>query len=459
MGNCLWAGLRGVPVEGVKWVETWKTVARRRVLDAGAFLSVEMHDVRLPDGASIEDWAWVITPDYVNVVIETAQRQFLCFRQTKYAVEGDSLAIVGGYIDRGEDPLVAAQREMLEETGYVAPEWHALGAYAVDGNRGCGVAHLFLARGAIWQQPIAADDLEEQKIELLPRQTLESALENGDFKVLPWAAAVALALQKLTRSGQALTVALIGFFLMAGCVASPANEEALSASATSTPAPTQESDDETTSPTFEITQLALAGDGETFLARISAEKRALGPDVQHTYVEWLDPAGTLWQGEALTDSARRVLLLQPAQSGGTVGFLVSATFDVSLSEIIASLPWDGEPTDSPHPQIRFVRATQGGDGLWKFDVTLEYPDSGWEDYADGWHVAIADGTVLATRILLHPHENEQPFTRSQSGVSVPRGVESVLVRSHDLVSGYGPEPLEVPLGADAQTERYQVTRQ
>jgi len=67
----------------------------------------------------------------------------------------------------------------------------------VDGNRGCGQAHLFLARNARWVQPIDADDLEEQEVLLLSRQAVATALQQGEFKVLPWSAAVALALLQL----------------------------------------------------------------------------------------------------------------------------------------------------------------------------------------------------------------------------------------------------------------------
>ena len=94
-------------------------------------------------------------------------------------------------------PLEAARREVLEETGYAAPEWIALGAYAVDGNRGCGRAHLFLARDARPVRAIAADDLEEQEMLLLTRQEITDALRDGAFKVLPWSAAVAMALLRL----------------------------------------------------------------------------------------------------------------------------------------------------------------------------------------------------------------------------------------------------------------------
>lgn len=182
-------------------MQPWKTVARRRLLqpDGGRFLTVESHTVQLPDGQVIEDWPWLITPDFINVVVETEAGEFLCFRQVKYAAEGVTLAIVGGYLEPGEEPLAAARRELLEETGYEAPSWTALGRYAVDGNRGCGYAHLFLAQGARWIQPVDADDLEEQELRLLSRDELRTALDAGEFKVLPWATAVALALLRLAE--------------------------------------------------------------------------------------------------------------------------------------------------------------------------------------------------------------------------------------------------------------------
>ena len=46
-----------------------------------------------------------------------------------------------------------------------------------------------------------------------------------------------------------------------------------------------------------------------------------------------------------------------------------------------------------------------------FDVSVRHADSGWDHYANQWDVIAPDGTVLATRVLYHPHENEQPFTR------------------------------------------------
>ena len=94
--------------------------------------------------------------------------------------------------------------------------------------------------------------------------------------------------------------------------------------------------------------------------------------------------------------------------------------------------------------VVFVSARETTDGVWSFSVTLEHEDTGWEDYADGWDVILPDGTVIKpnpddqfTRLLLHPHENEQPFTRAQSGIEIPADVTTVFVRGHELVEGYG----------------------
>jgi ADP-ribose pyrophosphatase len=178
-------------------MKPWKTKTRHTILDQQPWLVVENHTVELPDGRLIPDWPWIITPDYVNVVAVTEDERFLCFRQVKYGVEGTTLGIVGGFVDNGEALLKAAQRELVEETGYESAEWTPLGSYRVDPNRGVAMGHLYLARQARYMTPRNADDLEEQELVLLTRWEIETALERGEFKVLAWAASLALALRQL----------------------------------------------------------------------------------------------------------------------------------------------------------------------------------------------------------------------------------------------------------------------
>ncbi len=175
-------------------MQSWKTLARSTIFDHSKYLRIEQHTIELPGGRIIQDWPWIITPDYVNIAVLTTEGTFLCFRQTKYAITETSLAPVGGYLEPGEEPLATAQRELQEETGYQASEWVNLGSYAVDGNRGAGVAHLFLARDARRVSDPHEADLEEQEVLLLQPEQVVQALSAGQFKVIAWATVMALAL-------------------------------------------------------------------------------------------------------------------------------------------------------------------------------------------------------------------------------------------------------------------------
>lgn len=93
-----------------------------------------------------------------------------------------------------------------------------------------------------------------------------------------------------------------------------------------------------------------------------------------------------------------------------------------------------------------VKVTKTGEGTFRFDVTVKHGDTGWDHYADKWDVVAPDGTVLGTRILHHPHVDEQPFTRSLGGVKIPASIARVTLRAHDKVDLYGgvEKMVEVP---------------
>lgn len=114
-------------------------------------------------------------------------------------------------------------------------------------------------------------------------------------------------------------------------------------------------------------------------------------------------------------------------------------------------------------EVRFVQATETAPGVWTFTVTVFHPDDGEAHYANGWDVVLPDNTVLKvnsddpfTRLLTHPHDDEQPFTRSQAGIVVPAGTTRLYVRAHDNVHGYG-NPVLIDL-TTASGDRYEVER-
>ena len=92
-----------------------------------------------------------------------------------------------------------------------------------------------------------------------------------------------------------------------------------------------------------------------------------------------------------------------------------------------------------------AKAHKMGDGTWRISATVRHNDSGWDHYADRWDVVGPDGSVLATRVLAHPHVDEQPFTRSKAGIAIAAGVSSVTIRAHDKVHGYGGKEFQLEL--------------
>lgn len=183
-----------------KELRGWKTVSRKILLRQGKFLTVESHAIKLPDGEIIPDWSWLIIPSAAIVLPVTPEGKFLCFRQTKYAVEGTTLAPVGGMLEPDEAPIAAAKRELLEEMGTIASDWIHLGSYVLDPNRGIATMHLYLALNATQIAQPNSDDLEDQEILFLNKNELENALKMGEFKILAWSAVVAMSLNYLNAN-------------------------------------------------------------------------------------------------------------------------------------------------------------------------------------------------------------------------------------------------------------------
>jgi len=105
-------------------------------------------------------------------------------------------------------------------------------------------------------------------------------------------------------------------------------------------------------------------------------------------------------------------------------------------------------------EIVKTRFEKHGD-TWTVDTTLLHDDTGWDHYADKWRVVDVKGNVLGERILFHPHETEQPFTRSQGGIRIPAETKIVYVEAHDKVHGWSNKRVRVNLGHKSG-DRYTV---
>ena len=116
-----------------------------------------------------------------------------------------------------------------------------------------------------------------------------------------------------------------------------------------------------------------------------------------------------------------------------------------LAFFIALLPAFVQTPSAGEVDVVGVEVMRTADATYRFDVTLRHADAGWDHYADRWDVVAPDGIVLGARELLHPHDTEQPFTRSLDSVRIPAGVTRVTIRGHDKVHGLGGTEMTVDL--------------
>ena len=108
--------------------------------------------------------------------------------------------------------------------------------------------------------------------------------------------------------------------------------------------------------------------------------------------------------------------------------------------------WMGLPAShAGEADVVKAAAQKTGVNVYSFDVTVAHDDTGWNHYANKWEVVGDSGTVYGTRILHHPHVDEQPFTRSLSGVKIPARTKRVTIRAHDSVHAYGGQEITIDL--------------
>jgi ADP-ribose pyrophosphatase len=175
----------------------WRTLSRRTLLSRPPWMEVGEERVGLPDGREVDGFLWVRTRDFVAMAAVTERDQVILIRSYKHGPRTVSLAVPAGYIEDGEEPLAAAKRELLEETGHTSDDWTSLGSYVVDGNYFVATEHIFLARAARKVSEPASGDLEEMEVVVVPLAEISDYVQRGEVVQLSSAAALAIAVQVL----------------------------------------------------------------------------------------------------------------------------------------------------------------------------------------------------------------------------------------------------------------------
>jgi ADP-ribose pyrophosphatase len=183
----------------------WVVESSTSILRREPWLEVFEEHIRLPDGRRVDDFYTIRLRNFVVVAPLTERGELVLVSHYRHGPRRVTWSLPSGFIEGDESPAEAARRELLEETGHVADVWQELGGWVVDGNRRCGVEHVFLATDARRVAEPTADDLAEATVELMPVKEAVERLWQGDISELASASGIALALLRQSDTTKSRT--------------------------------------------------------------------------------------------------------------------------------------------------------------------------------------------------------------------------------------------------------------
>lgn len=145
------------------------------------WINVRKDHVRMPSGVEIPDFYVSELPDWVNVIAITKDNKFVIEEQYRHGIRQVCYELCAGEVKQGEDPLAAAQRELLEETGYAGGEWSYVGSYAPNASGADNFCHSFMAIGVEKQKEQQLEKTEDIIVHLMTEHELKDILSNNQI--------------------------------------------------------------------------------------------------------------------------------------------------------------------------------------------------------------------------------------------------------------------------------------
>jgi 8-oxo-dGTP pyrophosphatase MutT (NUDIX family) len=173
-------------------ITPWKVIDQRLLIDRDPWLKLYEQRIAPPSGKTVHDFHYMNLPDHVVVYARTRDNMVATLKQYKHGLGAVTNVLPGGMVEPEENPYLAAQRELLEETGLASGRWYLLGKFRLNGNLGCGDGYYYLADSCYFVAPTNSGDLEEAELEWFSAKNLHCLLHSGAQPLMHHALAIAL---------------------------------------------------------------------------------------------------------------------------------------------------------------------------------------------------------------------------------------------------------------------------
>ncbi len=190
-----------ISLMGKQVIKKWKELRSRVVFDC-KWYRVGRFTFKIAPNKIVDDYYMGLFHDAAYVVAFTSAGKLIMVRQYKAAANAITLEVPAGYLEEGESPLIAAKRELLEETGHKARHWRKIGIfYSNPTKERGGKLHVYLATDAEQVTEQNLDDTEHIQILFLSRQEILEKIRKNQINVAGSIASI-LKVFEMKRAGR-----------------------------------------------------------------------------------------------------------------------------------------------------------------------------------------------------------------------------------------------------------------